>query len=78
MHDGPLDMRMSSEGKSAKDIINEYSENELAEIFFKYGEEKLSRVIAKNIKKESIIKHTKSPINHYLILVGLLIYFDKP
>ena len=31
-----------------------------------------------NIKKESIIKHTKSPINHYLILVGLLIYFDKP
>lgn len=53
MHDGPLDMRMSSEGKSAKDIINEYSENELAEIIFKYGEEKLSRVIAKNIKKES-------------------------
>jgi len=53
MHDGPLDMRMSSEGKSAKDIINKYSENELAEIFFKYGEEKLSRVIAKNIKKES-------------------------
>lgn len=53
IHDGPLDMRMSSEGKSAKDIINEYSENELAEIFFKYGEEKLSRVIAKNIKKES-------------------------
>lgn len=53
MHDGPLEMRMSSEGKSAKDIINEYSENELAEIFFKYGEEKLSRVIAKNIKKES-------------------------
>ena len=53
MHDGPLDMRMSSEGKSAKDIINEYSENELVEIFFKYGEEKLSRVIAKNIKKEN-------------------------
>ena len=53
MHDGPLDMRMSSEGKSAKDIINEYSENELAEIFFKYGEEKLSRVIAKNIKNIS-------------------------
>ena len=58
MHDGPLDMRMSSEGKSAKDIINEYSENELAEIFFKYGEEKLSRVIAKNIKKESKLFRT--------------------
>ena len=51
MHDGPLDMRMSSKGKSAKDIIDSYSENELSEIFFKYGEEKLSRVIAKKIKK---------------------------
>ena len=51
MHDGPLDMRMSSEGISAKDIINTYSEEKLANVFFKYGEEKLSKVIAKNIKK---------------------------
>lgn len=59
MHDGPLDMRMSSEGKSAKDIIDTYSENELAEIFFKYGEEKLSKVIAKKIKsKNESIKTT--------------------
>ena len=53
MHDGSLDMRMSSEGVSAKDIIDTYSENDLANIFFKYGEEKLSKVIAKNIKKKS-------------------------
>lgn len=52
MHDGPLDMRMSSEGKSAKDVIDNYSEEELASIFFRYGEERLSRVIAKNIKKK--------------------------
>lgn len=59
MHDGPLDMRMSSEGKSAKNIIDTYSENELAEIFFKYGEEKLSKVIAKKIKsKNESIKTT--------------------
>lgn len=51
MHDGPLDMRMSSEGVSAKDIIDTYSEEKLASIFFRYGEEKLSKVIAKNIKK---------------------------
>lgn len=51
MHDGALDMRMSKEGKSAKDIIDSYSEEELANIFFKYGEEKLSRVIAKKIKE---------------------------
>lgn len=51
MNDGPLDMRMSSEGLSAKDIIDTYSEEKLASIFFRYGEEKLSKVIAKNIKR---------------------------
>ena len=50
MKDGPLDMRMSGKGVSAKDIINTYSEENLANIFFKYGEEKQSRVIAKKIK----------------------------
>ena len=56
MHDGPLDMRMSNEGISAKDIIDRYSEEELTKIFFQYGEEKLSKVIAKKIvsKKEQI------------------------
>ena len=56
MHDGPLDMRMSSEGISAKDIIDRYSEEELTKIFFQYGEEKLSKVIARKIvsKKEQI------------------------
>ena len=51
MHDGPLDMRMSSEGKTAKDVIDNYSEEELTSVFFKYGEEKLSKVIAKSIDK---------------------------
>lgn len=56
MHNGPLDMRMSSEGISAKDIIDRYTEEELAKIFFQYGEEKLSKIIAKKIvsKKEQI------------------------
>lgn len=40
MHDGPLDMRMSNSGKSAKDIIDTYSEQDLTNIFFNYGEEK--------------------------------------
>lgn len=52
MHDGPLDMRMSGAGKSAKDIIDNYSEDELTKVFFTYGEEKLSKVIAKTIKSE--------------------------
>ncbi len=56
MHNGPLDMRMSNEGISAKDIIDRYSEEELTKIFFQYGEEKLSKVIARKIvsKKEQI------------------------
>lgn len=49
MHDGILDMRMSGKGLSAKDVVNTYKENELVEIFFQYGEEKLSKVIAKKI-----------------------------
>lgn len=61
MHDGALDMRMSNTGISAEDIVNNYSENELVDIFFKYGEEKLSKVIAKeiiNVRKEKRIETT--------------------
>ncbi|MBR3149536.1 MAG: 16S rRNA (cytosine(1402)-N(4))-methyltransferase RsmH [Eubacterium sp.] len=47
--DAPLDMRMSKSGLSAKDVVNTYSEQELADILFRYGEEKFSRRIAKNI-----------------------------
>lgn len=50
--DAPLDMRMSKEGISAADVVNTYSEQELARIIFEYGEEKFSRRIAANIVKE--------------------------
>ena len=49
--DAPLDMRMSKVGTSAADIVNTYSEAELARIIFEYGEEKFSRKIAANIIK---------------------------
>lgn len=49
--DAPLDMRMSKSGLSARDVVNTYSEQELAEIIYKYGEEKFSRRIAANIIK---------------------------
>ena len=52
MHDGPLDMRMSKKGKSAKDIIDNYDEEKLKKIFWQYGEEKMSNVIAKKIVSE--------------------------
>ena len=66
MHDGPLDMRMSNSGKSAKDIIDTYSEQDLANIFFNYGEEKMSRVIAKQIL------NSKEKINSTLKLVEVI------
>lgn len=49
--DAPLDMRMSKEGLSAFDVVNNYSEKELADVIYRYGEEKFSRSIAKNIVK---------------------------
>ncbi len=49
--DAPLDMRMSQEGISAKDIVNGWSEKELARIIFEYGEEKYARNIASAIVK---------------------------
>lgn len=49
--DAPLDMRMSQEGLSAKDVVNSYSYEQLAKIIFEYGEEKFSRKIAANIVK---------------------------
>ena len=50
-HDAPLDMRMSKTGKSAFDVVNGYSEQELCNIITRYGEEKFARNIAKNIVK---------------------------
>lgn len=47
--DAPLDMRMSCEGTSAADIVNTYAEKELADLIYKYGEERKSRQIAAKI-----------------------------
>ncbi len=49
--DAPLDMRMSKEGTSAYDVVNEYSVEEIARILREYGEEKLAYKIALNIEK---------------------------
>lgn len=50
-NDAPLDMRMSGEGLSARDVVNTYSYEELSRILFEYGEEKFSRSIASAIVK---------------------------
>jgi len=47
--DGPLDMRMGTGGVSAADVVNEMAEAELADVIYRYGEERASRRIAKAI-----------------------------
>lgn len=47
--EGILDMRMSQNGLSAKDIVNTYSEQELADLIYQYGEEHKARQIARRI-----------------------------
>ena len=60
--DSKLDMRMDrSQELSAYEVVNNYSEEELTNIFYKYGEEKFSSKIAKNIvnkRKEKNIETT--------------------
>ena len=62
-----LDMRMDKTQKlTAKDVVNNYSEEELADIIWNYGEEKFSRQIAKNIckfRKEKQIETTQELVN---------------
>lgn len=55
--DAELDMRMDqSQEFSAKDIVNNYDEHELEDIFRKYGEEKFSKRIAERIISERKVK----------------------
>ena len=49
MHEGELNMRMGQDGKSAKDLVNNAPEEELARIIYEYGDEIASRRIAKSI-----------------------------
>lgn len=47
--DGPLDMRMSGTGLTAGEVVNTFDEKELADILYTYGEEKMSRKIARAV-----------------------------
>ncbi|MGN0641772.1 MAG: 16S rRNA (cytosine(1402)-N(4))-methyltransferase RsmH [Huintestinicola sp.] len=67
-NDAPLDMRMSKEGPSARDLVNTLSQKELAKILFEYGEEKFANRIA-----ERIIAHREEkPIETTLELAEII------
>ena len=80
VRDEILDMRMNKEDKlSAKDIVNEYSYEDLKQIFYRYGEEKKSPFIAKEITQY----RQKKEITTTMELVGIIkkavgdVYFHK-
>ncbi|MGN0113812.1 MAG: 16S rRNA (cytosine(1402)-N(4))-methyltransferase RsmH [Acutalibacteraceae bacterium] len=67
-YDAPLDMRMSKEGTSAKDIVNSYSEQALCDIFIKYSDEKFSPRIAREI----VLRRESAPIETTFQLAKLI------
>ena len=80
MEDAPLDMRMDlSNSLTAKDVVNTYSIEKLSNIFFIYGEEKMSKFIARKIVSERLtkeIKTTKELVKIIESAVGAK-YFNK-
>ena len=68
-YDTRLDMRMDTDAKiSAYEIVNEYDYNELVKIFYRYGEEKFSKQIARNVEK----KRLEKPIETTFELVDII------
>jgi len=68
MRDGPLDMRMAKDGLSAADVVNTASAEELADIFWQFGEERHSRRIAAAIVHD----RATEPFARTLQLAGLV------
>ena len=67
--DGPLDMRMDRRrGKTAADIIQQATEEELADIFYYYGEERFARRIARRI----VYEREHAPITGTLALAEVV------
>lgn len=66
--DAPLDMRMSQSGTTAADLVATLDEKALTDIFWRYGEEKFSRPIARAIVRE----REKQPIETTLQLADLI------
>ncbi|MEN7972653.1 MAG: 16S rRNA (cytosine(1402)-N(4))-methyltransferase RsmH [Verrucomicrobiota bacterium] len=68
-HDGPVDMRMDqTEGQTAADLVNTATEQELADIIYRYGEERASRRIARAI----VEARTKDRIETTAQLAGIV------
>ncbi len=74
--DGPLDMRMSQDGPSAADLVAKLSETELANLIYRFGEERHSRAVAKAI----LAARAQAPIERTLQLADIVskVVWAKP
>ena len=69
MHDAPLDMRMNrNDEKTALDVVNTYTADELMRVFYEYGEEKWSKRIAEFIIRE----RQRKPVETTFELVDII------
>ena len=68
LRDGPLDMRMEKNGRSAADLVNSMSEKELADIIFTYGEERYARRVARAI----VAARSERPFSRTLHLADVI------
>ena len=70
-HNAPLDMRFdNSRGITANTIVNQYDEQELANIIYRYGEERRSRRIARTIVRNRPVRTTTQLADIVLSAVG--------
>ena len=75
--DGDLDMRMNTRaGKTAADVVNQYSEGELANLFYLYGELKASRKLASTLVKARA-EHPIATIGDFLEIIKPFVGKDK-
>lgn len=72
--EGLLDMRMSKQGLSAYDIVNNFSQDELTKIIYQYGEEQYAKSIAKAI----VLSRQSTPITTTAQLVEIIKYSFPP
>lgn len=56
--DGPLDMRMGSDGATAAELVNTADEEDLMSLFWRYGEERRSRAVARAIVRQRPLDST--------------------
>jgi 16S rRNA (cytosine1402-N4)-methyltransferase len=71
LQDGPLDMRFDPTlGSSAADLVNNLSESDLTDLIFRYGEERLSRKIARAIVQNRPLTTTRQLADLVLKTIG--------